>query len=64
MITVVVQDNGKGFDVSLLESRIDEAQRGLGLFNVRKRLEDIGGYLHIQSTSAKGTCVTMTEPIG
>ena len=46
-IILCIKDNGKGFDVLNTEA-------GNGLYNMRKRIEEIGGEFQIQS-SASGT---------
>lgn len=51
-ITVVVQDNGRGFDP-------DTSQAGHGLANMRKRLENIGGNCSIESQPSQGSTVCM-----
>src|SRR5690606_8084944 len=48
-IRIEIRDNGKGFDEKTVEM-------GNGMNNMRKRARDIGGTLHIHSTS-KGTAV-------
>jgi PAS domain S-box-containing protein len=58
-IQVTVEDNGKGFDASVLS----EKPKGLGLFSVRERLRHIGGKLEIESKRGKGTHITLTAPL-
>jgi signal transduction histidine kinase/ligand-binding sensor domain-containing protein len=55
--TLIVQDNGKGFDVTAAESdwAAQRLGRGNGLKNLRQRLEKIGGRCEIQSTRGTGT---------
>ncbi|MBN2180350.1 MAG: PAS domain S-box protein, partial [Sedimentisphaerales bacterium] len=61
-ISVIVEDNGVGFDP--VESDSTERDRGgFGLFNIRERLEFLGGNLSIHSESGKGTCITMSIPV-
>jgi signal transduction histidine kinase len=61
-IKIVVQDDGKGFDVSGLESRSASA-KGFGLFSVRERLTHIGGSFTIQSGRGRGTEVVLLAPL-
>lgn len=49
-ITLLVKDNGKGFDVG-------NAHSGLGLQNVRSRVQSFGGTMQITSSELKGTNV-------
>ncbi len=51
-LSITVKDNGKGF------SSLMPAQRGNGLVNMRKRIEDIGGRVTILSTPGAGTSVS------
>lgn len=48
-ITIKVSDNGAGFDVS------SPAVKGHGLRNIRKRCEEMGARLAIDSGPGKGT---------
>ncbi|WP_339870074.1 sensor histidine kinase [uncultured Algoriphagus sp.] len=50
-----VKDDGTGFE----ESKI---KQGNGLYNMRKRAEELGGKLDIQSENGKGTAVTLIIP--
>ena len=53
MITVAVEDNGKGFDTD---------KRGFGLFSIRERLLALGGELRIISEPGEGTMAVMSCP--
>jgi PAS domain S-box-containing protein len=58
-IQVTIEDDGKGFDASVLT----EKPKGLGLFSVRERLKHIGGRFEIESKRGKGTHITLTAPL-
>jgi PAS domain S-box-containing protein len=58
-IQVTVEDDGKGFDASVLS----EKPKGLGLFSVRERLRHIGGKLEIESKKGKGSHIILTAPL-
>ena len=47
-LSLVVQDNGKGFDPEL-------TLKGMGLDNIRKRVDSHGGEMFISSSPGKGT---------
>ena len=49
-IHIEIKDNGKGFDQEIVES-------GNGLRNMKKRIEEVGGIIDIQSDVGKGTRV-------
>jgi signal transduction histidine kinase len=51
-----IKDNGKGFE----ESKITP---GNGLYNMRKRAEELNGDLNIQTKTDVGTTITLTWPI-
>jgi signal transduction histidine kinase len=52
LLTVVIQDNGCGFN-------FDNNSGGNGLINMKRRLQDIGGSCFIESASGRGTTVSM-----
>lgn len=54
---VNIQDNGKGFEETLITP-------GNGLYNMRKRAEELGGSLEIQSELGSGTSVLLIWPVG
>jgi two-component system NarL family sensor kinase len=54
-VTVTVQDNGRGFDVTVASS-------GLGISNMRNRARLIGGDLSIESIKGVGTKMSLTLP--
>ncbi|ESU19506.1 Nitrate/nitrite sensor protein, signal transduction histidine kinase [Flavobacterium cauense R2A-7] len=51
-IKIEIKDNGKGFDA-------DETDYGNGLYNMKKRIEEIGGTFQLHSEISKGTTVTV-----
>jgi PAS domain S-box-containing protein len=61
-VHVIVEDDGAGFELSKLQSP-DRKKEGFGLFNVKERLEYLGGSFDIKSKPRQGTRVTMTVPL-
>ena len=61
-IKISIKDDGIGFDLNKLDLP-GSGKGGFGLFNIRERLEYLGGNIKIQSIPKHGTCVTMTVPI-
>ncbi|MEO8626008.1 MAG: ATP-binding protein, partial [Candidatus Limnocylindrales bacterium] len=57
-LTLVIGDNGRGFDIDAARS---SRQRGLG--NLRARAEAVGGTLNLVSEEGAGTQVTADIPI-
>jgi signal transduction histidine kinase len=70
-IVLTVQDDGRGFDAGqagagqgLREPGVPGASAGgNGLFNMRKRLEEIGGQCQVESGPGRGTTVRFTIPL-
>lgn len=61
-LTLIVRDDGKGFDVAQTKSAY--AQRGsLGLLNMQERAEIARGKLEIDSKAGEGTQVKLTVPL-
>jgi signal transduction histidine kinase len=59
---LVVEDNGKGFDLEKVLS-LESRRRGLGLSSMRERTELSGGSFEIESTEGKGTIIRAWWPI-
>ncbi len=62
-LTMVVQDDGVGFDVSLVKERAARGT-GLGLLGMRERAALLGGRIEITSTAGQGTEVRLILPLG
>lgn len=59
---VEVVDDGIGFDIS--SATVNTMTRsGFGLFNIRQRMESLGGAVHIDALPGRGTTVTVTAPL-
>jgi two-component system sensor histidine kinase DegS len=56
-IKLAVEDNGKGFDVGILEER-----GRMGVKVIKERVEKLGGYLDIDSTPGRGARITFQIP--
>jgi len=61
-VQISVEDDGVGFETPRLVSNW-HAIRGLGLFNLRERLNHAQGHLEIQSEPGHGTRVTIVLPL-
>jgi signal transduction histidine kinase len=61
-IYVTVEDDGRGFDASVLNGGMEKV-KGFGIFNIRERLNHIGGQFKIESGKNKGTKVILTAPL-
>ncbi|MCL6220541.1 sensor histidine kinase [Zunongwangia pacifica] len=56
-INIMVEDNGKGFDPSIIKDN-----DGMGLASIIKRVEHLGGNVDIDSHSGSGTTVILNIP--
>ena len=61
-VTLVVEDNGIGFDVGAVTGR-DERGLGLGLFGMVERAALVGGTLDVHAAPRKGTRITLSIPL-
>lgn len=61
-LTVRVTDDGAGFD-AIAACAPGSPSAGFGLFNIRERLEHLGGRLDIESSPGQGTRVTLVAPL-
>lgn len=59
-LRVAVEDNGKGFDVAMLETEEMETH---GLCSLRERIDQTGGEMEIESSPGKGTHIQFSLPI-
>lgn len=62
-LRILVSDEGKGFDPDLALVGHDGPGSKFGLFNIRERLESIGGRLQIHSRDGCGTTTTIEVPL-
>ena len=60
-LLVHIVDNGVGFDCS--DSILKHMSEGYGLFNVRLRIEQIGGRFAVDSAPGRGTSVILSVPL-
>ncbi len=61
-ICVSVEDDGVGFKSAEVTSLASENDR-FGIFSIKERLEQLGGYLEIDSEKDRGSKITMTAPL-
>ncbi|GGK35474.1 hypothetical protein GCM10007962_32350 [Yeosuana aromativorans] len=61
-LQIIIKDEGKGFDKSLLNKQI-QINTGFGLFAVRERIENLQGTFIINSTLGLGTEVKILVPL-
>jgi PAS domain S-box-containing protein len=61
-IRIEVEDDGIGFNVPEFRY-LGSKTGGFGLFNMRERLEHLGGHLEIMSEPGRGSRFTLTAPL-
>ena len=60
ILSVMIDDDGKGFDSTILEKTPkNNSEGGMGLFYMKERISYINGRLFINSQPGKGTRVTI-----
>jgi signal transduction histidine kinase len=57
-INLIIEDNGIGFDPKLVKSK-----EGMGLKNIEKKVEQMGGTFSIDSIKDKGTTIIIDIPL-
>jgi len=63
-VQVSLSDNGTGFAAEAAGTALSmDKTGGFGLFNIKERLEHLGGNMKIQSVPGKGTRITLTAPL-
>ena len=61
-IVITIRDDGIGFDPASVAVNA-ATHSGFGLFNIRQRMETLGGEVEIDSRPGRGTTVTVTAPL-
>ena len=65
LLSVVIDDDGKGFDPTILDKPPkNSSEGGMGVFFMRERISYINGRLFINSTPGEGTRVTINYHLG
>lgn len=63
ILSIVVDDDGKGFDVNHPQPKIADDGSGMGISFMRERVNFINGRLFIHSTPGQGTRITINMPL-
>ena len=64
VLTLTVEDDGRGFDPAVLSAPLATVAGGIGLYSVRGRIELVGGTFAVRSTPGAGTRVTLALDLG
>lgn len=64
-LTILVEDDGRGFDVIREESRVpgSEDNQGIGLFSIRERLRVLNGRMLVDSKPGRGCRIFLSFPL-
>ncbi|WP_310379163.1 ATP-binding protein [Flavobacterium sp.] len=62
LLSITIDDNGKGFDVSTAEKKRN-SESGMGLLFMKERIQYINGRVFINSIPKEGTRITFNIPI-
>lgn len=63
ILTLSVQDNGRGFDVARAKVTADSPEQGIGLQTMSERAAALGGVCEVQSQPGRGTTVCIRIPL-
>ncbi len=58
-LNIIIEDNGKGFD----RSKVDTSKTGMGLTTIEKRVEHLEGNFTVDSVLGKGTAILIDIPV-
>ena len=61
-VSITVEDDGNGFDISILNQHSTK-RKGFGILSIRERLNHIGGKLNIESGKSMGTKAVLIAPL-
>ncbi len=61
-LKIMVKDHGIGFDPDAEENKAVNTH-AFGLFNIRERLQHLGGHLTLESAPGSGTIVSLVAPL-
>ena len=61
-LTLLVDDNGVGFEVSREQPALIDQEAGFGLFSIRERLRSVGGRMLVDSRPGQGCRVFLSIP--
>lgn len=62
LLSITIDDNGKGFDISSIEKKRN-SESGMGLLFMKERIQYINGRVFINSIPGEGTRITFNIPI-
>ena len=61
-ITLIVEDDGRGFDADTLRGSVEHG--GMGLVGMQERVSSVGGQMQYESTPGEGAAIFVRIPLG
>mgnify|MGYP003502084927 CR=1 FL=1 len=62
LLSIIVDDNGKGFDIHAVDKKRN-SESGMGLLFMKERIQYVNGRVFINSIPGEGTRITFNIPI-
>lgn len=62
-VTILICDNGEGFDIEQIKTAAEFGSEGFGLRGLYERTEILGGNINIDSTPGAGTRIMVSLPV-
>ena len=62
-VTIRIEDDGEGFDLQQAMRKPSSSSGGMGLRNMRERIELLQGSFFIHSEEGKGTFIEVKAPL-
>jgi len=62
LLSIIIDDNGKGFDINAIDKKRN-SESGMGLLFMKERIQYINGRVFIKSIPGEGTRITFNIPI-
>lgn len=62
LLSIIIDDNGKGFDINAVDKKRN-SESGMGLLFMKERIQYINGRVFIKSILGEGTRITFNIPI-
>jgi two-component system, NarL family, sensor histidine kinase DegS len=62
LLSIIVDDNGKGFDINTVDKKRN-SESGMGLLFMKERIQYINGRVFIKSIPGEGTRITFNIPV-
>ena len=58
LLNIIIEDDGEGFEVTIIKEK-----KGMGLYGIEKKVNELNGKLTIDSKINKGTTIIIDIPV-